>query len=81
MTLTTSTPAARRHAGVRFVQLNNGLWRITRDSGAVLGYVEQPDAAGGSGYRAKRLAATGRSFLPLGEFRSFDDALDCLRFG
>ncbi|BDZ46478.1 hypothetical protein [Naasia aerilata] len=71
-------PVAARGTGIAFVQLNNGLWRITRSSGAVLGYVEQLP---GERYGAKRLASSGRSFLPLGEFRSFGDAVDCLRFG
>ncbi|MCU1438320.1 MAG: hypothetical protein JWP66_1407 [Naasia sp.] len=77
---------ARRPTGVGFVQLNNGLWRVTRASGAVLGYVEQvPGGAAVEGhpqrYAAKRLHASGRGFLPVGEFWSFDDAVDCLRFG
>ncbi len=76
--MTMTLPVAARRSGVAYVQLNNGLWRITRTSGAVVGYVEQ---LGGGRYAAKRLASTGRSFLPVGEFRSFDDAVDCLRFG
>jgi hypothetical protein len=71
-------PLAARRTGVAFVQLNNGLWRVTRSSGAVLGYVEQLPA---DRFAAKRLASSGRSFLPLGDFHSFDDAVDCLRFG
>jgi hypothetical protein len=76
--MTTTLPVASQRAGIAFVQLNNGLWRVTRASGAVLGYVEQ--LAGGR-FAAKRLAASGRAFLPLGEFWTFDDAMDCLRFG
>ncbi len=76
--MTMTLPVAARRSGVRFVQLNNGLWRITRTSGAVVGYVEQ---LGEGRFAAKRLASTGRSFLPVGEFPSFDDAVDCLRFG
>jgi len=91
-------PRVRR--GISCVQLNNGLWRITRDTGHVLGYVDRLPAARGSAeqhgtrepgaveadgvdqarYQAKRLSSTGRSFLSAGEFWSFDDAVDCLRF-
>jgi hypothetical protein len=76
--MTMTLPVAARRSGVDFTQLNNGLWRITRASGVVLGYVEQ---LGGGRFAAKRLAANARAFVPVGEFRSFDDAVDCLRFG
>ncbi len=76
--MTMTLPVAARRSGVNFVQLNNGLWRITRASGAVLGYVEQ---LGGGRFAAKRLASSARTFVPVGEFRAFDDAVDCLRFG
>ena len=76
--MSTTLPVAARRPGVAFVQLNNGLWRITRPAGAVLGYVEN---LGSGRFLAKRLASSGRAFLPVGEFRSFDDAVDCLRFG
>ena len=79
--MTTALPlVARRPAGVGFVQLNNGLWRVTRASGVVLGYVEQLDGYP-ERFAAKRLLASGRGFLPVGEFRSFADAVECLRFG
>ena len=35
----------------------------------------------GRRYRSKRLIALQKRFLPMGEFWSFDDAVDCLRFG
>ena len=76
--MSTTLPLAARRSGVHFVQLNNGLWRITRPTGPVLGYVENMDSGR---FLAKRLTSSGRAFLPMGEFRSFDDAVDCLRFG
>lgn len=79
--MTTALPlVARRSAGIGCVQLNNGLWRVTRASGLVLGYVEQLDGHPDR-FAAKRLLASGRGFLTVGEFRSFTDAVDCLRFG
>jgi hypothetical protein len=70
----------RAAAGLGFTQLNNGLWRVTRADGSVLGYVEQPDVAKGGAYVAKRLGNDRRSFFTLGDFRSFSEALECLRF-
>ncbi|MET0590945.1 MAG: hypothetical protein ABWZ77_07205 [Naasia sp.] len=73
--------SGRLSAGLAFAQLNNGLWRVTRSNGSVLGYVEQPVTPGpGGAYVAKRLTADRRSFRRLGDFRSFDEALECLRF-
>lgn len=85
MSLSTSTPSlspvrASIGAGLSFSQLNNGLWRITRADGSVLGYVEQPTAGSGAGYTAKRLSPDRRSFRVVGEFRSFEEALASLRF-
>jgi hypothetical protein len=72
-------------AGLDFTQLNNGLWRVTRADGSVLGYVEQPTppvaaVSATKGFVAKRLSNDRRSFFTLGEFRSFTEALECLRF-
>ncbi len=70
-----------RQRGIGLVQLHNDLWRVTRADGEVLGYVEGFDDPRGRRFRSKRLIALQRRFLPLGEFWSFDDAVDCLRFG
>ncbi|HMM83085.1 MAG TPA: hypothetical protein PJ998_07900 [Terrimesophilobacter sp.] len=67
--------------GINLVRLHDDLWRVTRSDGEVLGYVEGFDEPRGRRYRSKRLIALQRRFLPLGEFWSFDDAVDCLRFG
>ncbi|MCU1569682.1 MAG: hypothetical protein JWR33_423 [Naasia sp.] len=82
MTFSTLPVPPRPRTGIAFRQLNNGLWRITRSSGTVLGYVEDSSSTDRlPRFSAKRLSSTGRSFLPLGDFRTFDDAVDCLRFG
>lgn len=72
-----------RH-GVAMVQLHNDLWRVTRTSGEVLGYIEAFPENGELRYRAKRMfagsaAAVQRRSMPLGEFWSIDDAVDCFR--
>ena len=67
-------------SGVAAVQLHDDLWRITRPAGEVLGYVERTATAAGSRFIAKRMLQRQRRFLPVGEFWSIDDALDCFRF-
>jgi hypothetical protein len=67
--------------GINLVQLHDELWRVTRADGEVLGYVESFLDPRGRRYRSKRLLALQKRFLPMGEFWSFDDAVDCLRFG
>lgn len=68
------------HRGVATVQLNDDLWRVTRPDGEVLGYVERLTTAAGSRFRAKRLLQRQRRFLPVGDFWTVDDAMDCFKF-
>jgi len=67
--------------GIALIQLHDDLWRVTRTDGEVLGYVEGFDEPRGHRFRSKRLFAVQKRFFVLGEFWSFDDAVDCLRFG
>ena len=67
--------------GVALIQLHDELWRVTRPSGDVLGYVESFLDPRGRRYRSKRLIPLQKRFINIGEFWSFDDAVDCLRFG
>lgn len=71
------TPLVR--PGIAMVQVHDELWRLTRPDGDVLGYIERFAEPRGDRYRAKRLNALRRRFLVLGEFWSFDDAIDCFR--
>ena len=66
--------------GVAVIQLHDDLWRVTRSGGEVLGYVERTASAAGQRFAAKRMLQRQRRFLPVGEFWSMDDALDCFRF-
>jgi hypothetical protein len=66
--------------GIALVQLHDELWRVTRRSGEVLGYIESFDESGSLRFRAKRMFSARRQSLPLGEFWSIDDAIDCFRF-
>jgi hypothetical protein len=66
--------------GIALVQLHDELWRVTRRSGEVLGYIESFDESGAPRFRAKRMFTSRRQSLPLGEFWSIDDAIDCFRF-
>jgi hypothetical protein len=66
--------------GIALVQLHDELWRVTRRSGEVLGYIEAFDDSGFQRFRAKRMFSAHRASLPLGEFWSIEDAIDCFRF-
>jgi hypothetical protein len=66
--------------GIVLVQLHDELWRVTRRSGEVLGYIESFVEAGDRRFRAKRMFSSRRPSMPLGEFWSMDDAIDCFRF-
>lgn len=63
--------------GIALVRVNDSLWRVTRTSGDVLGYVEQFRETGGMRYRAKRMIALQHRFVPLGEFWTAEEAIDC----
>ncbi len=63
--------------GIALVQLHDELWRITRPSGEVLGYIEQFRVRAGLRYRAKRFIVRQRRFIVMGEFWGMDDAIDC----
>jgi hypothetical protein len=75
-----STLAALSRFGIRLIQLHDELWRVTRNSGEVLGYIESFIDRGAPRYRAKRMFSAQRPSLPLGEFWAIDDAVDCFRF-
>jgi hypothetical protein len=62
------------------VQLNDELWRVTRPTGEVLGYLEQFRVRAGLRYRAKRFIVRHKRFIEVGEFWSMDDAIDCFGF-
>ena len=75
----TSSPA-RTRPGLHLVQLHDELWRVTRPSGEVLGYVERFGVRAGLRFRAKRFIVRQRRFVEMGEFWSMDDAVDCFGF-
>ena len=66
--------------GVAMIQLHDDLWRVTRTDGEVLGYIERIPSAAGSRFVAKRMLQRQRRFLPVGEFWTVDDAMECFRF-
>jgi hypothetical protein len=77
---TASTIATLSRFGIRLIQLHDELWRVTRNSGEVLGYIESFLDRGTPRFRAKRMFSAQRPSLPLGEFWVLDDAVDCFRF-
>ncbi|MEP6478514.1 MAG: hypothetical protein ABJB03_03920 [Rhodoglobus sp.] len=66
--------------GISMIQLHDDLWRVTRPDGEVLGYIERRGEPAGHRFRAKRMLQRQRRFLPVGDFWSIDDAVDCFRF-
>lgn len=84
--LTMQTHAATRaylpsRFGIQVRQQHESLWRVTRTSGEVLGYVQRSAADDGRDFRARRLMPRNQRFLDLGRFASIDDAIACFRFG
>ena len=61
------------------------LWRVARNDGLVLGYVErvsadEGDDDGGARYRSKRMIGRAAGFTVLGDFGAPDDAVEALRY-
>lgn len=63
--------------GIVLVPLHDGLSRVTRPGGEVLGYIEAFEARDGARYRAKRISPRLRRFVTIGEFWRLDEAVDC----
>jgi len=82
---TTSTTGADHDAlelripGLTAAQLHDSLWRVTRPAGDVVGYIERFSESRGIRYRAKRLIVRQQRFVPIGEFWSMHEALQCFR--
>jgi hypothetical protein len=70
---------ASRFPSVTTTQLHDDLWRVTRTSGEVLGYVERTTTPAGARFRAKRMMERQRRFLPIGDFWEFSVAMECFR--
>lgn len=75
-----SETTLQRHPGLSLVQLHDELWRVTRPTGDVLGYIEQFRVRAGVQYRAKRFIVRQRRFVAVGDFWNMDDAVDCFGF-
>ncbi len=70
------SPALTR-PGLHLVRLHDELWRVTRPSGEMLGYIERFGVRAGLRFRAKHFIIRQRRFVEMGEFWSMDDAMDC----
>jgi hypothetical protein len=77
-TATATAVTSRHHSGIELVGVHDGLWRVRRRDGRILGHVERVNTAAGDLYVAKRFHAVRASFLSLGQFWNIDDAVDCL---
>ena len=72
---------ARPAAGTAVVPVGESLWRVTRPTGEVLGYIERVAEAAGDRFRAKRMIVSQQRVDSIGEFWSADDAIQCFRVG
>jgi len=75
MTTLRSVPA---YSGLDFVPVKDGLWRVTDQSGAILGHIERRTESDGDRFAARRLIRAAR-MVDLGVFCRLDDAADCFR--
>lgn len=66
--------------GLQIVPRRASLWRVARNDGLVLGYVERVTDEFGALYRSKRLVGRAERFDVVGEFGAPDDAVDALRY-
>lgn len=68
-------------AGLAFVGVRDGLWRVASRSGAILGHIEQHNAGTEHGPRfaARLLRADGVHSTTVGEFWSAQAAAECFR--
>lgn len=78
-TLGSTAETLRTHSGIDLVSVHDGLWRVRRRDGRILGHIERINTAAGDVYVAKRFNAVRASFLSLGQFWNIQDAVDCLR--
>jgi len=62
------------------VAVGDSLWRIVRVGGELLGYIDRLPTPDGDRFRVRRMLATQRRFVAVGEFWRFDDAMGCFRF-
>ncbi|NYJ19218.1 hypothetical protein [Glaciibacter psychrotolerans] len=67
-----------RSGTLALVPVREGLWRVTRPNGAVLGHIERRLDPRGDRFAARRLTAAGR-MLDIGLFWQRDDAAECFR--
>ena len=62
------------------VRVGDSLWRVVRVGGELLGYIDRIPTPDGDRFRVRRMLATQRRFIAIGEFWAFDDAIACFRF-
>jgi len=74
---TFASHSALARAGIAMIQLHDELWRVTRSTGEVLGYVERFTERGTARFRAKRMLTSQRRFVAVGEFWTMTEAIDC----
>jgi hypothetical protein len=74
-----SAPTLSAGARVRLAPAAPQLWRVSDESGRVIGHLQVVGDGEGVRFRARRFHRTSRAFVDVGEFWSADDAAECLR--
>ncbi|RFA22099.1 hypothetical protein [Subtercola boreus] len=70
------SPTARASAFAPTLrQVRPTLWRVLRSDGSMAGYIEQATDR----FEARRMIASTRQLVGVGDFGSIDDALSCFR--
>jgi hypothetical protein len=72
------TTASTVQARPALRRIRDGYWRVTAASGHVLGYLEELPDVERPRFAAKRLLPSTQ-VVTIGEFRTADEALECLR--
>lgn len=80
--ISTSSPSLRARPGfARLVPAGHELWRVLDETGRILGHLQRLADGADARYRALRYHRARGHLLPVGDFWSPDDAVDCLRRG
>lgn len=76
-----ATPLGVSVAGLNFVPVRGGLWRVASVRGAILGQIElrESDTGDQARFTARALLADGVRHSPLGDFGTAMAAADCFR--
>ena len=80
-TLESTSPYPVATRGIRAVPLPGDRWRVTRDDGDVLGYIERSAERAEPGFRCLRMLPRRAELTVIAEVGDPSDAIELLRAG